>query len=144
MKSLSATFTRFGGVMLLPVILALVAFVLIGRPSSWLTLTIAGLAMGMMIFLMASGLSLIFGIMRLVNLAHGLCARASARSHLARQRHCARQDEAVAQRRAGGLRRTPDYLSMSAVRATTSRIVSRFSWLAPMSRKASSSAPAAS
>ena len=33
---------------------------------------------------------------------------------------------------------------LSAVRATTSRIVSRFSWLAPMSRKASSSAPAAS
>lgn len=70
MKSLSATFTRFGGVMLLPVILALVAFVLIGRPSSWLTLTIAGLAMGMMIFLMASGLSLIFGLMDVLNFGH--------------------------------------------------------------------------
>ena len=32
----------------------------------------------------------------------------------------------------------------SAVRATTSRMVSRFSWLAVMSRKVSSSAPAAS
>lgn len=70
MKSLSATFSRFGGVMLLPVILALVAFVLIGRPSSWLTLTIAGLAMGMMIFLMASGLSLIFGLMDVLNFGH--------------------------------------------------------------------------
>lgn len=70
MKSLSATFERFGGVMLLPVILALVAFVLIGRPSSWLTLTIAGLAMGMMIFLMASGLSLIFGLMDVLNFGH--------------------------------------------------------------------------
>ena len=70
MKSLSATFTRFGGVMLLPVVLALVAFVLIGRPSSWLTLTIAGLAMGMMIFLMASGLSLIFGLMDVLNFGH--------------------------------------------------------------------------
>lgn len=70
MKSLSATFDRFGGVMLLPVILALVAFVLIGRPSSWLTLTIAGLAMGMMIFLMASGLSLIFGLMDVLNFGH--------------------------------------------------------------------------
>ncbi|MDF1601058.1 branched-chain amino acid ABC transporter permease [Mesorhizobium sp. YIM 152430] len=70
MNSLSATFSRFGGVMLLPVILALVAFVLIGRPSSWLTLTIAGLAMGMMIFLMASGLSLIFGLMDVLNFGH--------------------------------------------------------------------------
>ncbi len=32
----------------------------------------------------------------------------------------------------------------SAVRVTTSKIVSRFSWLAVMSRKVSSSAPAAS
>ncbi len=70
MKSLSATFERFGGVMLLPLILAVVAFVLIGRPSSWLTLTIAGLAMGMMIFLMASGLSLIFGLMDVLNFGH--------------------------------------------------------------------------
>jgi branched-chain amino acid transport system permease protein len=70
MKSLSATFTRFGGVMLLPLIVALVAFVLIGRPSSWMTLTIAGLAMGMMIFLMASGLSLIFGLMDVLNFGH--------------------------------------------------------------------------
>jgi branched-chain amino acid transport system permease protein len=70
MKTLSATFERLGGVMLLPVILALIAFLLIGRPSTWVTLTVAGLAMGMMIFLMASGLSLIFGLMDVLNFGH--------------------------------------------------------------------------
>ena len=70
MKSLSETFDRFGGVYLLPLILALIAFVAIGRPSSWVTLTVAGLAMGMMIFLMASGLSLIFGLMDVLNFGH--------------------------------------------------------------------------
>lgn len=38
--------------------------------STWLVLTIAGLAMGMMIFLMASGLTLIFGLMDVLNFAH--------------------------------------------------------------------------
>ena len=61
---------RFGGVFLLPLIIAAVAFVLIGAPSSWLTLTIAGLSMGMMIFLMASGLSLVFGLMDVLNFGH--------------------------------------------------------------------------
>ena len=61
---------RFGGVYLLPIALALIALVLIGSPSSWLTLTVAGLAMGMMIFLMASGLSLIFGLMDVLNFGH--------------------------------------------------------------------------
>ena len=70
MKTLSHTFERFGGVMLLPVALGLIAFVLIGRPSTWMTLTVAGLAMGMMIFLMASGLSLIFGLMDVLNFGH--------------------------------------------------------------------------
>jgi branched-chain amino acid transport system permease protein len=69
-KTLSATFERFGGVMLLPVVLALIAFLLIGRPSTWVTLTVAGLAMGMMIFLMASGLSVIFGLMDVLNFGH--------------------------------------------------------------------------
>ena len=45
-------------------------FVLIGAPSSWMTLTVAGLAMGMMIFLMASGLSLVFGLMDVLNFGH--------------------------------------------------------------------------
>jgi branched-chain amino acid transport system permease protein len=41
-------------------------------PSTWLTLTIAGLAMGLLIFLMASGLTLVFGLMDVMNFAHGL------------------------------------------------------------------------
>jgi branched-chain amino acid transport system permease protein len=70
MKALFENFERFGGVYLLPVLLALIAFVLIGSPSSWVTLTVAGLAMGMMIFLMASGLSLVFGLMDVLNFGH--------------------------------------------------------------------------
>ncbi len=70
MNALSQTLERFGGVFLLPVIMALVAFVLIGAPSSWLTLTVAGLSMGLMIFLMASGLSLVFGLMDVLNFGH--------------------------------------------------------------------------
>ncbi|WP_136636774.1 branched-chain amino acid ABC transporter permease [Pseudooceanicola onchidii] len=70
MDQLSQTLGRFGGVNLLPVAVALIAFVLIGAPSSWVTLTVAGLAMGMMIFLMASGLSLVFGLMDVLNFGH--------------------------------------------------------------------------
>ena len=61
---------RMGGVYLLPVAVSLAALVLIGVPSSWVTLTVAGLAMGMMIFLMASGLSLVFGLMDVLNFGH--------------------------------------------------------------------------
>ncbi len=46
-------------------------FLAIGSSSSWLTLTVAGLAMGMMIFLMASGLTLVFGLMDVINFGHG-------------------------------------------------------------------------
>ncbi|WP_204115510.1 branched-chain amino acid ABC transporter permease [Shimia biformata] len=70
MTNISDLVTRAGGVFLLPVAVAIVAFFLIGVPSSWLTLTIAGLAMGMMIFLMASGLSLVFGLMDVLNFGH--------------------------------------------------------------------------
>ena len=70
MKNLSETLGRYGGVNLLPVAVALIAFLLIGAPSSWVTLTVAGLAMGMMVFLMASGLSLIFGLMDVLNFGH--------------------------------------------------------------------------
>lgn len=38
---------------------------------TWLTLTVAGIAMGMMLFLMAAGLTLIFGLMDVLNFAHG-------------------------------------------------------------------------
>jgi branched-chain amino acid transport system permease protein len=37
----------------------------------YLTLTIAGLAMGMLLFLIASGVSIIFGLMDVLNFAHG-------------------------------------------------------------------------
>ncbi|MGH1454949.1 MAG: branched-chain amino acid ABC transporter permease [Paracoccaceae bacterium] len=70
MENLTKITEKLGGVMLLPLALAAVAFLLIGAPSSWLTLTVAGLSMGMMIFLMASGLSLVFGLMDVLNFGH--------------------------------------------------------------------------
>lgn len=70
MKAITDILGRYGGVNLLPVAVAVVAFLVIGAPSSWVTLTVAGLAMGMMIFLMASGLSLIFGLMDVMNFGH--------------------------------------------------------------------------
>jgi branched-chain amino acid transport system permease protein len=39
--------------------------------GTYVTLTVAGLAMGMLIFLVASGLTLIFGLMDVLNFAHG-------------------------------------------------------------------------
>ncbi|WP_306119782.1 MULTISPECIES: branched-chain amino acid ABC transporter permease [unclassified Roseitalea] len=56
--------------LLIPVLIVL-GFVSIGSPSSWLTLTVSGLAMGMMIFIMASGLTLVFGLMDVINFGHG-------------------------------------------------------------------------
>jgi branched-chain amino acid transport system permease protein len=45
---------------------------LAGIPAkTYLTLTIAGLAMGMLLFLVASGVSIIFGLMDVLNFAHG-------------------------------------------------------------------------
>ncbi len=45
---------------------------LVGDPAAWVTLTVAALAMGMMIFLMASGLTLVFGLMDVLNFGHGV------------------------------------------------------------------------
>jgi branched-chain amino acid transport system permease protein len=56
---------------LVPVI-ALLALPLVGSLPTWVTLTVAGLAMGMMIFMMASGLTLVFGLMDVLNFAHGV------------------------------------------------------------------------
>ena len=56
--------------LLIPAVM-LVSLPFIGSFPSWVTLTVAGLAMGMMIFVMASGLSLIFGLMDVLNFAHG-------------------------------------------------------------------------
>ncbi len=55
--------------------LILPALLLVALPTmelrDWITLTVAGLAMGTMLFLMASGLTLIFGLMDVLNFAHG-------------------------------------------------------------------------
>ena len=60
---------------LLPVLLvpglALAALPLVGSLSDWVTLTLAGLAMGMIIFIIASGLTLVFGLMNVLNFGHG-------------------------------------------------------------------------
>ena len=57
--------------LLLVPLLALLMLPLVGSFPTWLTLTIAGLAMGMMIFIMASGLTLVFGLMDVLNFGHG-------------------------------------------------------------------------
>jgi branched-chain amino acid transport system permease protein len=51
--------------------IAVAALPFIPSGSTWITLTVAGLAMGTMIFLMASGLTLVFGLMDVMNFAHG-------------------------------------------------------------------------
>ena len=51
-------------------VLVLLALPAMSLPT-WITLTVAGAAMGMMLFLMASGLTLIFGLMDVLNFAHG-------------------------------------------------------------------------
>src|SRR5690606_7003974 len=53
-------------------LLILAALPLVGSFSTWVTLSVAGLAMGMMIFMMASGLTLVFGLMDVLNFAHGI------------------------------------------------------------------------
>ena len=56
---------------LVPVLAAL-ALPLVGSPSTWLTLTVAGLAMGLIVFIIASGLTLVFGLMDVLNFGHGV------------------------------------------------------------------------
>jgi len=58
--------------LLLVPVLALLALPLIGSFDTWLTLSVAGLAMGMIIFIMASGLTLVFGLMDVLNFGHGV------------------------------------------------------------------------
>jgi branched-chain amino acid transport system permease protein len=55
---------------LTPLLVALAAAPFIGSLSTFVTLTAAGLAMGMMIFTMASGLTLVFGMMDVLNFGH--------------------------------------------------------------------------
>ncbi len=64
---------RFDGLPLaLLVALMAVGLPAIGNPDTWLTLTIAGLAMGLIIFVIASGLTLVFGLMDVLNFGHGV------------------------------------------------------------------------
>lgn len=51
--------------------LILLAGLLLMGLKTWLVLTLSGLAMGAMLFLMASGMTLAFGLLRVLNLAHG-------------------------------------------------------------------------
>ncbi|WP_119156527.1 branched-chain amino acid ABC transporter permease [Caldimonas tepidiphila] len=65
--------TRFDFVpLLLVAALALGALPLVGSVPTWLTLTVAGLAMGMIVFIIASGLTLVFGLMDVLNFGHGV------------------------------------------------------------------------
>ena len=65
--------TRFDWIPLAIVaVLAIAALPLIGSPSTWLTLTVAGLAMGIIVFITASGLTLVFGLMDVLNFGHGV------------------------------------------------------------------------
>jgi len=57
---------------MLLVALMVLGLLLVGSPSTWLTLTVAGLAMGFIIFIIASGLTLIFGLMDVLNFGHGV------------------------------------------------------------------------
>ena len=52
--------------------LAVAALPAVGSGSTWLTLTVAGLAMGMIVFIIASGLTLVFGLMDVLNFGHGV------------------------------------------------------------------------
>lgn len=52
--------------------LIVLALPTIGSPSSWLTLTAAGIAMGLIVFVIASGLTLVFGLMDVLNFGHGV------------------------------------------------------------------------
>jgi branched-chain amino acid transport system permease protein len=56
---------------LTPILVAAIAAPFVGSFSTFVTLTLASLAMGMMIFTMASGLTLTFGMMDVLNFGHG-------------------------------------------------------------------------
>jgi branched-chain amino acid transport system permease protein len=51
--------------------LMLAGFAAIPDPPAYITLTVAGLTMGLMIFIMASGLTVVFGLLDVINFGHG-------------------------------------------------------------------------
>jgi branched-chain amino acid transport system permease protein len=69
-EPLASTPRDLAPLLLVPV-LALAMLPLVSSFPTWVTLTVAGLAMGMMLFIMASGLTLVFGLMDVLNFGHG-------------------------------------------------------------------------
>jgi branched-chain amino acid transport system permease protein len=69
-SSLPAVPRDIAPLLLVPALM-LAVLPLVGSMPTWVTLTAAGLAMGMMIFIMASGLTLVFGLMDVLNFGHG-------------------------------------------------------------------------
>jgi branched-chain amino acid transport system permease protein len=69
-ESLPAARRDITPLLLVPVLM-LAALPFVGSFPTWVTLSIAGLAMGTMIFIMASGLTLVFGLMSVLNFGHG-------------------------------------------------------------------------
>jgi branched-chain amino acid transport system permease protein len=57
---------------MLVLVIAVIGLPLVHSPSTWVTLTVAGLAMGLIIFIAAAGLTLIFGLMDVLNFGHGV------------------------------------------------------------------------
>ncbi len=70
MTTLPATPRDIAPLLLVPALMLLM-LPLVGSLPTWVTLSVAGLAMGMMIFIMASGLTLVFGLMDVLNFGHG-------------------------------------------------------------------------
>ncbi len=69
---LQFVFKRWGRELSIGGAIVLFLLPLLGIPGkTYLTLTIAGFAMGMLLFLVASGVSIIFGLMDVINFAHG-------------------------------------------------------------------------
>lgn len=57
---------------LLVPLMALAGWGLVGETTQWATLTIAGIGMGMILFMAASGLTLVFGLMQVMNFGHAV------------------------------------------------------------------------
>ncbi len=57
--------------LLIPGVMAL-SLGFIPEVSGWMTLTIAGLAMGMMLFIMTAGFNIVFGLMGVLNFGHSI------------------------------------------------------------------------
>lgn len=69
--ALPAVRTDWLPIALVPVLM-LLALPAVGSFPTWVTLTVAGLAMGMIVFIIASGLTLVFGLMDVLNFGHGV------------------------------------------------------------------------